>query len=195
MPDRLFLSVGLPNDSALQVRTAYEKVLKLFPISRLAPRVTARVTAISHAEPFLKEQSYLGEDSLAQWGRELREWSTADLCVEAETAWDLWQKEPDGWRLAPAAVVLLGYGPEFERDQEEQIRIEFGLEDRFLPDAEEGERSLRFVESNVRSLLQLVHDIEKALPGARRRLWSESGGNFAERLQAMLARMVNRTRE
>jgi hypothetical protein len=38
-------------------------------------------------------------------------------------------------------------------------------------------------QSNLRSLLHLVGDIEKALPLDRRQVWSESGANFAAILQ------------
>ena len=35
-------------------------------------------------------------------------------------------------------------------------------------------------QSNLRSLLHLVSEIEKSLPLENRKLWSESGANFAE---------------
>ena len=42
------------------------------------------------------------------------------------------------------------------------------------------------VRSNIRSLLHLVHTLDDALAVDRRQLWSESGVNFAERLQSAL---------
>jgi hypothetical protein len=57
--------------------------------------------------------------------------------------------------------------------------IEFGVDSRFLP--QPGiEGSLRMVQSNVRSLLHLVGEIDGNLDLERRQLWSESGVNFAE---------------
>jgi hypothetical protein len=44
------------------------------------------------------------------------------------------------------------------------------------------------VEGNIRSLLKLVADVEAALPIQKRLLWSESGGNFAERLAELAGR-------
>jgi hypothetical protein len=44
----------------------------------------------------------------------------------------------------------------------------------------------KLIESNIRSVLRLVHDIENALPVEKRLLETESGGNFADRLQQVL---------
>jgi hypothetical protein len=46
--------------------------------------------------------------------------------------------------------------------------------------------SAKLTESNIKSLLRFVYDIESSLPVARRRLETESGENFAERLQQVL---------
>jgi hypothetical protein len=101
-----------------------------------------------------------------------------------ETRWDLWQADPD-WKLAPAPAALCCFGPEFERDLGEDLRIEFGIETLFLPQSDrDGE--LKMTQSNIKSLLKLVHDLDDALRVERRQLWSESGENFAEKLQKAL---------
>jgi hypothetical protein len=43
------------------------------------------------------------------------------------------------------------------------------------------------VQSNIKSLLKLVHDLDDALPVETRRLWSESGENFSDKLHQALA--------
>ncbi len=43
-------------------------------------------------------------------------------------------------------------------------------------------------QSNLRSLLHLVSDVERNIPLERRRIWSESGVNFAELLAETIAR-------
>jgi hypothetical protein len=43
------------------------------------------------------------------------------------------------------------------------------------------------VQSNIKSLLKLVHDLDDALPVETRRLWSESGENFSEKLHQALS--------
>ncbi len=112
------------------------------------------------------------------------QWTTTDVCFELEGAWDLLLKEGEGWKLTPSRVVLLAYGPAFEREQDEDQRIEFGQESAFLP-VPESPPSFRYVQDNIRSLLTLVKNLETALPVSRRLLWSESGGNFAERLAGL----------
>jgi hypothetical protein len=44
------------------------------------------------------------------------------------------------------------------------------------------------IQSNIKSLLKLVHDLDDALPVETRRLWTESGGSFSEKLQQALER-------
>jgi hypothetical protein len=58
-----------------------------------------------------------------------------------------------------------------------------------MPDFEGG---LRMSQSNLKSLLHLVGDLEGALDLERRQVWSESGANFAEVLkQALGTQHVN----
>ena len=42
-------------------------------------------------------------------------------------------------------------------------------------------------ESNIKSMLRLVHELDSALPVAKRKLETESGENFADRLQQVLS--------
>jgi len=75
--------------------------------------------------------------------------------------------------------VLCCFGPAFDNEEGDHLRIEFGVDSRFLP--QPGiEGSLRMVQSNVRSLLHLVGEIDGNLDLERRQLWSESGVNFSE---------------
>ena len=55
----------------------------------------------------------------------------------------------------------------------------------FLPQVELPD-NMKMAQANIRSLLKLVHDVDTALQVDRRRLWSESGENFSERLQEAL---------
>jgi hypothetical protein len=102
-----------------------------------------------------------------------------DCAVELEAEWDLWQRSETGWSLAPARVLLCCYGPDFENDEGDHLRIELGLDALYLPQTEV-KGSLRTAQSNLRSLLHLVNEMEQTLPLERRLLWSESGANFAE---------------
>ena len=91
------------------------------------------------------------------------------------------------WKLLPAPASIVSFGPKFERDGDEDFRIEFGTETRFLPVG--GQATLKLVQSNIKSLLRLVHEIDNALPIEKRHLSTESAENFAVRLQDVLAEL------
>lgn len=170
----------------------FETLLVLFPFSKLAARgPVLRVYALEMAEPPVFEREFTPGAKPAALGSAIvdaaREFASEDCCLEVEANWDLWQWNGD-WKLAPAAVTILCFGPGFESDADDHLRIEFGPDFRFLP-IEGVEGSLRMSRSNLLSLLHLVSDIERSLPIQRRRIWSESGANFAELLAETVARL------
>ncbi len=167
----------------------FEILLTQFPFSKLAARGPAvRVRAVEISEPPLVEKEFPPGAPVADLIRTAREFMHEDCCAEVDAAWDLWQNQGDGWKLTPTPVTLLCFGPEFENETGDHVRIEFGLDSRFLP-IEGVEGSARMGQSNLRSLLHLVSDIERSLPVERRQLWSESGVNFAELLAEAVARL------
>ena len=85
----------------------------------------------------------------------------------------------------PAPGPPVCYGPAFDTETGEPLRIEFGLDALFLPIAGI-EGSLRMGQSNLKSLLHLVKDLERVLDIESRQVWSESGANFAEVLRTAL---------
>jgi hypothetical protein len=139
-----------------------------------------------------------------------KDFQNADASYRLETWWDLWLYEGE-WKLAPARVALCCFGPEFNQspsavpraldvprtsvlafpgpDEDAAIgcalEIEFGIDANFLPQPDLPD-SPHMIESNIKSLLKLVHDLDDALPVETRRLWSESGENFAEKLHQAL---------
>jgi hypothetical protein len=157
----------------------FEKMLGLFPFSRLTQRgPVMRIYAVERAEPPQMEREFSNPLDIPEAIRAAREFARGDSSIEIDASWDLWQFENE-WKLAPASVTLMCLGPEFENDSDDHLRIEFGPDARFLP-IEEVEGSLRMGQSNLRSLLHLVGEIEAKLPMEKRKLWSESGANFAE---------------
>jgi hypothetical protein len=110
----------------------------------------------------------------------------SDCRVEIETAWDLWTHETE-WKLRPAGVIFACMGSRFEGEEGDQLQVDFGLDSRFLPQ-EEIEGSLQRSQSNLKSLLHFVQDLEKAVPLEARQLRSEGGANFAAELAQTLAR-------
>lgn len=195
MPDRLYLSLWLRGFSPMNMLRHYEKALALFPFSKLAKAESAlRVYAVEYAEPPAFEEPFLAPVDPAAVVERAKRFLNADSCYEFDAAWDLWRWDPDArvdtlpgsaWQLAPSKVTISCFGPEFERDSDENLRYDFGADTIFLPvpAAPEG---MPMVRANVQSLLRLVHDLDDQLAVERRLLWSESGENFADKLREAL---------
>ncbi|HLK21494.1 MAG TPA: hypothetical protein VKT81_21245 [Bryobacteraceae bacterium] len=186
MADQLYLSYILEKYSEENMLRHYEKLLGLFPFSRLAKNPsTFKVIPVNLTEPAVLEVPMAAPVSIEQVISAARDFQNADSCYRLETWWDLWQFDVD-WKLAPARASLVCFGPEFEREEDADLEIEFGIDAHFLPQPEIP-GSLVTIQSNIKSLLKLVHDLDDALPVETRRLWSESGENFSEKLQQKLA--------
>jgi hypothetical protein len=181
MPDRLYLSCWVRGWTAENMMRHFAKLVRLFPHSKLAQRTTElRVYAFEDREPPVIERSWAPPIDPERLLETAREFTAADYACQIDSFWDLWQFEDD-WKLAPSRCTLLCYGPLYERELNEHLRVEFGSEDQFLPQPEIA-GSARVAQSNLRSLLHLVHQLDEALMLDERRLWSESGGNFAEKV-------------
>lgn len=118
----------------------------------------------------------------------LQEYEGEDIAYRIESWWDLWQFDTGEAKLGPARVALACFGPEFDNGSasgQEDLRMDFGVDSKFLPQPDIA-GSATFIESNIKSLLRLVHEVESALPVAKRLLETESGENFADRLQNVL---------
>lgn len=187
MADQLYLSYKLQSPTGQQILRGYEKLLRTFPVSKLskAPS-TLRMIAVTTGEPPLYEESLDAPADVESVLAALREFAAADVAYFFETAWDLWQfSEKEDWKLMPSRVVLAGFGPEYESGREDDLRIEFGIDTHFLPQPDLP-NYIFMAQSNIRSLLHLVHELDAAFPSAIRSLWTESGENFAQRLQEAL---------
>ncbi len=185
MSDQLYLSYWIRGFNASSMLRHYEKVLQLFPFSNLRKGDSQlRAYAVAFTEPTLLDVPVAAPVDPASIVVGAREFQNPDICFELETAWDLWKWDED-WKLAPSRVAISCFGPEFENEIGENLRIDFGLDEQFLP-GPGGAEGVRMVSGNVKSLLRLVHDLDDRLRVERRQLWSESGVNFAERLQATL---------
>lgn len=187
MADQLYLSYWLRGFTEANMLRHLEKAVRLFPFSRLAPGIALRVYAVSLTEPIQFEQSWsdpVDWDSVMAAAREFR---APDVGFQIEGRWDIWQFDQD-WSLKPQRISLYCFAPRFERDQGEHLTFDLGLDVHFLPQPEIP-GSARIVQSNVRSLLHLVHELDRELAVERRQLWAESGENFAEKLERTLQQM------
>lgn len=192
MPDALYLSIWLDkkpkrgaNETPINPLTVLERLTLAFPVSKLAHAAsTLRIMAVSFSEPPVAEHE-VGTLAHPELVSDLAsEFYNPDSAFQLDTFWDLWSLESD-WRLAPCRVSLQVFAEEFDRPDGEDLRIEFGPDSQFLPDPA-NPSSTRLIQSNIRSLLHLVEELEKALPVAKKLLWSESGETFAEQLQKAL---------
>jgi hypothetical protein len=184
MADQLYLSYWLSGFTEQNMLRHFETLLRKFPFSRLHPRALLRVQAVDPSEPPLLEQLLAVPVDPERVLALAREFHHADCAYVLETAWDLWRFEGE-WKLRPAPLTLSCFGPAFPSEMGEQLLIEFGLDTQFLPQAELSS-NLAPVRHNIRALLHLVEDLDASLPVAKRLLWSESGENFAERLEEAL---------
>ena len=183
MADQLYLSYCVEGFTGTNMLRHYGKLLGKFPYSRLDPAAVLRVHAISAVEPVLFETPFKDAATGAPILDAAREFAAADSALEVEANWDLWQHTGE-WKLAPSRVSLWCFGPKFE-GEDENLRIDFGIDANFLPQPD-SEGELLPVQSNIRSLLSLVHELDATLLVESRRLRTESGENFAEKLQRTL---------
>ena len=190
MADRLFLSYWLRGFNEANMLRHFATMLRKFPMSRLRPSMELRVYEAEFVEPSIFAGLYDDLNQFDQMMEDAKRHRSQRFGYELSAAWDLWQWEGADWQVAPAHVSLECFGLRFERDRGEDLRIEFGVEDQFLPQLDAAGNSLPMVQSNIRSLLKLTQDLDAALLVEKRQLWSESGENFAERLQSALAMAV-----
>ena len=189
MAEQLYLSYRLRSFTAQNMLRHYEKLLRIFPFSRLARQPsTFKVLAVDYNEPAVLEIPYPPPVPVDSVLAVAKDFENPDACYRLESWWDLWQFEGD-WNLAPSRVALCCFGPEFEHESDDHLTVEFGIDAHFLPQPGTP-NSMRMVQSNIKSLLKLVHDLDDALPVETRRLWSESGENFSEKLHQALSAAV-----
>ena len=139
---------------------------------------------------FIIERPFNGPVDAGEITALFRDFKGDDVAYRYESWWDLWQFDSD-WALRPARILLSCFGPDFDNGTErkaveqEDLRIDFGVDSNYLPQIGIP-GGAKLTESNIRSLLRLVHEIDSALPVEIRRLETESGENFADRLQQSL---------
>jgi hypothetical protein len=187
MSDRLSLSLWLRGGVTPQNHyRALEKLLRAFPFSKLSKTgTTLMIMAVDWTEPPVAEYPLEGAPDAEEVIRLAREFSEPDTALQLDAYWDLWGLLEGDWKLLPAPVSIFSFSRGFDRDSDEDFRIDFGTEARFLP--EDGAASLRMVQSNIKSLLRLVHELDDILPIEKRLLSTESQINFADRLQEVLS--------
>jgi hypothetical protein len=189
--DQLALSIWLSRNGRASRVKQFEKLLRAFPFSqREQPQSVVSIHAVDLTEPPLLEQPLNGPLDVDQVIKAMADYTGEDVAYRVESWWDLWQYDGE-WALRPARIALYCFGPEFDNgtepasSEQEDLLVDFGVDSNYLP-RPEIPGSARLTESNVKSLLRFVHEVDQALPVERRRLETESGENFADRLQQVL---------
>lgn len=191
MTDLLFLSIWLDPAGRRNRMRQFEKLLRAFPFSQRPeqPQSTLSILGVNDSEPPLLERAINGPLDVDELLAAFRDYQGDDVAYEVESWWDLWTFEAD-WQLRPTRVMLSCFGPAFDNgtsenaEAQEDLRIDLGIDSYFLPG--EDPSSARIVQSNVKSVLRLVHELDRTLFVARRQLQTESGENFALRLESAL---------
>jgi hypothetical protein len=185
VPDQLYVSWRLRGFTEATAARHFAQLLGAFPLSKLSAEGPAlHIHAVSENEPTIFEQAYSHEEGLDRLVEALNEFMSPDCVAIVEGTWDLWQYDRE-WKLRPTRVALLCFGTHFEHDSDDHLRLELGIDTHFLPQPDLP-NYMFMAQSNIRSLLHLVDDLDAVLPIERRRLWSESGENFAARLAGIL---------
>lgn len=209
MADQLYLSLWFPNfrTEALpdKLVCALDQFTRISGSKRVA---AATVTPLNwHESPVFQrifvndERSQESEDSIPRNAvMEATEDGHEDMAFEFEMKWELWAPEEDNglgldraWRLEPATVKIIGFGPEFDDgayEQEGHIRVDFGLDTPFVQEDEDiDEDAARYIQQNIEKLLAFTLSVEKHCGVSSRLLWTESGEPLAEKLIARLQRL------
>jgi hypothetical protein len=191
MTDQLYLSIWLERTARAKRKKHFETLLRLFPFSqREQGQLTVSVLAIDPTEPPLLERPMNGPADIEEILQMFNDYKGEDVAYRVDSFWDLWRFDGTDWALAPNRVALFCLGSGFDdtggTEEHEDLRIEFGVDSNYLPQPD-FPGSTRLVESNIRSLLRLVHELDSTLPVAKRKLETESGENFADRLQQAIS--------
>jgi hypothetical protein len=186
----------------------------------------ASVYPISFTEAPTYQRIYVNDDRAEDTSASIIENAVADateqlhddMAYEFEMRWKLWspaeterQATDPGidiypqfesvrldtlWKLQPAIVKILGFGPQFDDASFEQnghIRIDFGLDTPWLAETLEDQQldedAAKHIQQNVEMLLAFTLSVEKNCGISSRLLWTESGEPLAQKLIDRLQRV------
>lgn len=232
MADQLYLSLWFPNFRLASLPAALGSVLEQFAVVARDGKADSEFGRVFAASAFpldwtqspTYQRIYVNdrraaentdtrgsaiEPAVAEATEQLHD----DTAYELEMRWQLWQPSASGedqgearldtvWKLQPAKVRVLGFGPDFDAGSYEQnghIRIDLGLDTPWTAgtedddDAEASEpldtRTAEYIRQNVEKLLAFTLLVEKHSGISSRLLWTESGEPLAEKLIARLQRL------
>ena len=214
MADQLYLSLWFPNFRFDDLPAKIGSVMRQFALISGDNRVSAASTyPISFNEAPAYQRIYVNDDRSEDTSASLIENAVAeateqlheDTAYEFEMRWALWtpdtpldQAEEDiqldrVWKLEPAKVRIIGFGPDFDDgafEQNGQVRVDFGLDAPWvLEDEDLDEDATKKIQQNVEKLLAFTLSVEKHCGISSRLLWTESGEPLAQKLVDRLQRV------
>jgi hypothetical protein len=217
MADQLYLSLWFPNFRFDTLPATLVSVMRQFALISKDSRIyAASVYPISFTEAPTYQRIYVNDDRSENTSASIIENAVAeateqlhdDLAYEFEMRWKLWAPEAGMnqvtesaaldtlWKLQPATVKILGFGPQFDDasfDQNGHIRVDFGLDTPWLAetleDEELDEAATKHIQQNVEMLLAFTLSVEKNCGISSRLLWTESGEPLAQKLIDRLQRV------
>jgi hypothetical protein len=217
MADQLYLSLWFPNFRFDTLPATLVSVMRQFALISKDSRVyAASVYPISFTEAPTYQRIYVNDDRSEDNSGSIIENAVAeateqlhdDMAYEFEMRWKLWAPEAGMnqvtesaaldtlWKLQPATVKILGFGPQFDDasfDQNGHIRIDFGLDTPWLAetleDKELDDAATKHIQQNVEMLLAFTLSVEKNCGISSRLLWTESGEPLAQKLIDRLQRV------
>ncbi len=217
MADQLYLSLWFPNFRFDTLPATLVSVMRQFALISKDSRVyAASVYPISFTEAPTYQRIYVNDDRSEDTSASIIESAVAeateqlhdDMAYEFEMRWKLWAPEAGLkqvtesaaldtlWKLQPATVKILGFGPQFDDasfDQNGHIRIDFGLDTPWLAETLEDEElddaATKHIQQNVEMLLAFTLSVEKNCGISSRLLWTESGEPLAQKLIDRLQRV------
>jgi hypothetical protein len=200
MSDALYLSLWYPNLRLAALADKLSSVLGMFAAHGGESTVySATVWPVNWSESPVFQRVYgRGERGVdpRQAVEDALEMLHDDYAYEFQIGWTLWELEADAagldrrWTRSQRLVRVTGFGPLFDEgtyEQEGHIRIDFGGDAAFLEEYTELDAiAAKYVEENVRQLVELTTAVEKGSGATARLLWSELGESLAQRLAARL---------
>jgi len=196
LADELFLSLWFRSFDVEDMLPHALTVMRQFEFSAQQPGITyVALHPVSWNEPTILERRFNPGVSAEEAVLIASDLLHEDYAYVFEAAWDLWifNEERKQWLLQPSNVRFVVHGEEFDEQtyhDEGHIQMDFGFDSLFLQEEVqltlESEQRLR---ANVQKLVEFTSKVEKSSEAKRRRLWSESEENLAQKLIARLQRV------
>jgi len=196
LADELFLSLWFRSFDVEDMLPHALTVMRQFEFSAQQPGIAyLAIHPVSWNEPTILERRFNPGVSAEEAVLIASDLLHEDYAYVFEAAWDLWifNEERKQWLLQPSNVRFVVHGEEFDEQtyhDEGHIQMDFGFDSLFLQEEVqltlESEQRLR---ANVQKLVEFTSKVEKSSEAKRRRLWSESEENLAQKLIARLQRV------